>query len=119
MRKQGLQVASLQEEITKIQTEDMKLELRMTLRQELDFYQVRQKKLVLAGENQEAARLNMELSRERYQNGSINSFNYRDVQQIYLNASVQYQNAIFGVIESHNAILRLTGGIVDQFDPES
>lgn len=119
LRKQGLQVASLQEEITTVQTEDMKLELRMNLRQELDFYQVRQKKLSLASENLDAARMNMDLSRERYQNGTINSFNYRDVQQIYLNASVQYQNAIFGVIESHNAILRLTGGIVDQFDPEA
>lgn len=119
LRKQGLQVASLQEEITTVQTEDMKLELRMNLRQELDFYQVRQKKLSLASENLDAARMNMDLSRERYQNGTINSFNYRDVQQIYLNASVQYQNAIFGVIESYNAILRLTGGIVDQFDPEA
>ena len=70
---------------------------------------------MLAEENLEAARLNMELSRDRYLNGTINSFNYRDVQQIYLNAAVQYQNAKFSVIASHNAILRLTGGIIDEF----
>jgi len=119
VRKQGLQVARLQEKITGVQTEEMKQEMKMTLRQELDFYQVRQEQLVLAEENLEAANLNLDLSRERYENGTINSFNYRDVQQIYMNASVHYQNAIFGVIESYNAILRLTGGIVDQYETKS
>jgi outer membrane protein len=114
VRKQGLQVARLQEEITNVQTRDMEQEMKMTLRQELDFYQVRQEQLALAEENAEAAMLNMELSRERYENGTINSFNYRDVQQMYLNAAVQYQNAKFSVIESYNAILRLTGGIIDE-----
>jgi len=115
VRKQGLQVARLQEKITGVQTLEMKQEMKMTLRQELDFYQVRQEQLELAEENLGAARLNMELSRERYQNGTINSFNYRDVQQIYMNAAVQFQNAKFSVIESYNAILRLTGGIIDEF----
>ena len=115
VRKQGLQVARLQEEITGVQTQEMKQEMKMTLRQELDFYQVRQEQLELAEENLGAAQINMELSRERYQNGTINSFNYRDVQQIYMNAAVQFQNAKFSVIESYNAILRLTGGIVDEF----
>jgi len=115
VRKQGLQVARLQEEISGVQTVEMEQEMKMTLRQELDFYQVRQEQQELAEENLEAARLNMELSRDRYENGTINSFNYRDVQQIYMNAAVKYQNAIFSVIESHYALLRLSGGIVDQF----
>jgi len=115
VRKQGMQVARMQEEITTVQTRDMEQELRMTLRQELDTYEVRQKQRMLAEENLAAAELNLELSRERYQNGTINSFNFRDVQQIYMNAAVRYQNATFSVIESYNAILRLTGGIVDQY----
>jgi len=115
VRKQGLQVARMQEEIAAVQTKDMEQELRMTLRQELDTYEVRQKQRMLAEENLAAAELNLELSRERYQNGTINSFNFRDVQQIYMNAAVNYQNAIFSVIESYNAILRLTGGIIDEF----
>ena len=57
----------------------------------------------------------MNLYKVRYLNGTINSINYRDVQQIYMNAAVQFQNAKFSVIESYNAILRLTGGIVDEF----
>ena len=115
VRKQGLQVARLQEEITGVQTQEMEQDMKMMLRQELDFYQVRQEQLELAQENVEAAMLNMNLSKERYENGTINSFNYRDVQQIYMNAAVQYQNAIFSVIGSYNAILRITGGIIDEF----
>ena len=115
LRKQGLQVARMQEEIAAVQTKDMEQELRMTLRQKLDTSEVRQKQRKLAEENLAAAELNLELSRERYQNGTINSFNFRDVQQIYMDAAVNLQNAIFSVIESHNAILRLTGGIIDEF----
>lgn len=115
VRKQGLNVANMKKEIVGVQTTEMEQEMKMTLRQELDFYQVRQEQLVLAEENLAAAKLNMELSLERFQNGTINSFNYRDVQQIYMNAAIQYQNAKFSVIESHNAILRLTGGIVDKY----
>ena len=80
---------------------------------------MRQEQLELAEENLGAAKLNMDLSRERYENGTINSFNYRDVQQIYMNAAVQFQNAKFSLIESYNAILRLTGGIVDQYETKS
>ncbi len=115
VRKQGLQIARLQQGITEVQTREIEQEMKMTLRQELDFYQVRQEQLKLAKENVEAAMLNMNLSKERYENGTINSFNYRDVQQIYMNAAVQYQNAIFSVIGSFNAILRITGGIIDEF----
>jgi len=115
VRKQALQVARMSEEISEVQTRDLEQEMRMTLRQELDLYEVRQKQLDLAHENLAAAELNLELSSERYQNGTINSFNYRDVQQIYMNAAVVYQNAIFNVIVSHNSILRLTGGIIDEF----
>ena len=115
VRKQGLQVAKMLEEISQIETHDLEQEMKMTLRQELDLYDVRQKQMKLAEENLAAANLNMELSSERYQNGTINSFNFRDVQQIYMGAAVKYQNAIFNLIYSYNAILRLTGGIIDQY----
>lgn len=115
VRKQALQVARIKEDISEVQTRDLEQEMKMTLRQELDLYGVRQKQLDLAHENLDAAELNLELSRERYQNGTINSFNFRDVQQIYMNAAVQYQNAIYSVIESYNTILRLTGGILDEY----
>lgn len=115
VRKQALQVARLQEEISEVQTRDLEQEMKMTLRQKLDLYGVRQKQLDLAHENLSAAELNLELSSERYKNGTINSFNFRDVQQLYMNAAVQFQNAIYNVIESHYAILRLTGGIIDEF----
>jgi len=91
----------------------MEQEMRKTLRQELDYYEVRQKQLELAKENLEAAELNLKLSKERYENGSINSFNYRDVQQMYMSVALAYQNALYYVQESYNSILRLTGGLVE------
>ena len=75
-------------------------------------YQLRQEPFKLAEENLEAAELNLELSRERYENGSLNSFNYRDVQQIYLNAAVQYENAIFSVISSYMSFSGLGVGLL-------
>jgi outer membrane protein TolC len=105
--------ASIEEEISEVRIEEMKQELKNQLAQEYELYNVRRQLLEVAQENMKAAELNLNLSHEKYQNGSINSFNFRDVQNIYLNTAYQYQNAIFSVIQSYNNLLRLTGGLLD------
>jgi len=60
----------------------------------------------------ESAELNLEISKEKYLNGSINSFNFRDVQLIYLNAAFSRLSAVYNLIDAHTELLRLTGGIL-------
>ncbi len=67
-------------------------------------------------ENLDAAELNLKISREKYRNGTINSFNFRDVQQLHQNAAYRYQRAVFNVIQSYHTLLRLTGGIIEEYE---
>ena len=46
---------------------------------------------------------------------NINSFNFRDVQIIYLRAAVDKYRAIFNLIDMQTELLRLSGGIISEF----
>jgi outer membrane protein TolC len=115
-RKRALEAARIEKEISEIETEKMKHDLKNQLAQEYELYRVRKELLNVAKENLKSAELNLQLSKEKFQSGAINSFNFRDVQQIYQNAAYNYQRAIFNVIQSYNTLMRLTGGIIDEYD---
>ncbi len=115
-RRRALQAARIEQEISEIETVDMEQQLKNQLAQEFELYEVRQELLVLAEENLKAAELNLELSKQKYENGSINSFNYRDIQQMYSNVSMSYQSAMYNLIQSYHTLLRLTGGVIDDFN---
>ena len=114
-RKRALEAARIEKEISEVETEQMKQDLKNQLAQEYELYHVRKQLLNVARENLQSAELNLQLSEERYQNGTISSFNFRDVQQMYQNAAYNYQRAIFNVIRSYHTLLRLTGGIIEEY----
>ncbi len=113
--RRALQIAKIEEEISRIQTDDLKHSLTNTLAQNFELYQLRKELLDLAEENKLATEINMQLSKEKYESGSINSFNYRDVQISYQNASLARLSAIFNLIQSKTTLVRMTGGILSEF----
>lgn len=115
-RKRALKAARIQQEISKIETGEMEQDLKNRLAQEYELYNVRKQLLKVAKENLASAALNLKLSKEKFQNGSINSFNFRDVQLLYLNSAYSYQGAVFNVIQSYHTLLRLTGGIIEEYE---
>lgn len=108
------QIAIIQEEIGKIETEDVKHSLTNLLAQQFESYQVRKELYKLAEENLIAAELNLSISKDKYESGSINSFNYRDIQINYQNVALARLNAIFNLIRSKTALVRITGGILNE-----
>ncbi len=115
-RRRALQASKIEQEISEIETTEMQQELKNQLAQEFELYEVRQELLTLAEENLKAAELNLELSKQKFDNGSINSFNYRDIQQLYSNTALSYQNAMYNLIQSYHTLLRLTGGVIDDYN---
>lgn len=115
-RKRALQIAKIDEEIGAVEIEEMKHDLNNTLANLYEFYLVRKELLTVADENLAAAKLNLEISREKFESGAINSFNFRDVQIIYLNASQRRLEAIYNFIDSHNSMLRMVGAIVQEYE---
>jgi len=115
-RKSAVQISKINQEIAEIQTVDMEQSLLNQLSQDFQQYELDCELLSLAKENLKVADLNMELTEQKFKNGAISSFNFRDVQNIYLNANMGYLQATFNVINSYNSLLRLTGGVLDVYN---
>jgi outer membrane protein TolC len=115
-RKRALQIAKIDEEIGLVEIDEMKHDLTNSLSNLYEFYLVRKELLNVANENLEAARLNLQISQDKFDSGAINSFNFRDVQNIYLNASQRKLEAIYDFIDTHTAMLRMVGVIVQEYE---
>ena len=115
-RKRAVQIAEIDRQLGDVETEDIQHDLTNQLANLYEFYEVRKELLVLAKENLEAAKLNLQISREKFESGAINSFNYRDVQQIYLNAAQGELQAIYNFIDAQTSLLRMTGVIVQEYE---
>ncbi len=107
--------ARIQETMGALQTEELKFLLNNDLLMALDRYNVRKKLLQISAQSLDNASLNLELSEERYKNGTINSFNYRDIQISYLQSALRNLQSKFDLIQTDTALLRLTGGILERY----
>lgn len=115
-RKRAVQIATIEQEVGQIKIEDMQHDLTNQLANLFEFYQVQKELLEVAKENLAAAKLNLQISREKFEAGAINSFNYRDVQNIYLNAAQRELQAIYNFIDIHTSLLRMTGTIIQEYE---
>lgn len=111
-RSRQIQNAKIETQNGILQIEELELTLRNNLRTLYQMYEVRKQLLRVAEENLEAAKLNLEISTQKYKTGSINSFNYRDVQMIYMNAAYSHLQAKYNLIATHIDLLRITGSLL-------
>lgn len=114
-RKRALQIARINEEIGNVGLDQIQHELTNQLSNIYEFYLVRKELLNVANENLAAAELNLQISKEKFESGAINSFNFRDVQNLYLNAAQRKLEAIYSFIDTHTALLRMTGTIIQEY----
>lgn len=115
-RNRAMQIAKVEEEIGLIEVDAMQHDLNNSLANLFELYLVRKELLFVADENMEAAKLNLQISQEKFDTGAINSFNFRDVQNIYLDASQNKFQAIYNFIDTHTALLRMAGTIVQDYE---
>jgi outer membrane protein TolC len=115
-RKRAMQIAKIQEEVGKVEINEMTHDLNNQMANIFEFYQVRKELLSVANENLAAAELNLQISREKFESGTINSFNFRDVQNIYLNAAIRKLEAIYNFIDTHTTLLRMAGTIIQEYE---
>ena len=117
-RKRALQIAEIDQEIGKVELNQMTHELNNQLANIFEYYLVRKELLNVAAENLSTAKLNLKISREKFESGAINSFNFRDVQNLYLSAAIHELEAIYNFIDTHTSLLRMTGSIIQQYQSE-
>lgn len=114
--RRNIENAYVTERINQLQIDQLKLSLRNDLVATYDLYSVRQKLLAISQENIRSSELNLELAEERYKNGTINSFDYRQIQVNYLNTALDNAQAKYNMLESETELLRLTGGILNEYE---
>ncbi len=113
-RNRALEVARVNEKIVLVETEQMKHSLNNQLLNLHDSYYVLKALKSVAEESLETAAINLDIAGEKFRAGAINSFNYRDIQLIYLNSALQNLKSVFNLIQSETSLIRITGGFVKE-----
>ena len=107
--------AVLQQEIGQLRLESMKASLDTDLSKAFDTYNIRKQLYEINKRRHEVSQINLNLSQERFKNGTINSFDFRTVQNDNLSAAIQKLNALYQLIDANLSLMRLTGGITSTY----
>ncbi|MBB6461379.1 TolC family protein [Flammeovirga kamogawensis] len=92
--------------------EQKKLDLKKEFNQLFASYTYNQKKVQIGLQSQQAAAENLQLSQAQLDLGSISAFDFRQVQNSYMNASLNYFNAQYELILSQVRLLKISGEII-------
>lgn len=115
-RKRNVEIAEIQRDMAGMEIEQLKLNLSHQLRGSFDLYQTRSKVENMSLKRLEHSRTLWQLGREKYDLGLINIFNLNDIKLSYEQAVLAYYDRLFELLQTHYDLLRITGGISQQFN---
>ncbi|MEM6814680.1 MAG: TolC family protein [Bacteroidota bacterium] len=104
--------AQIEEGIGELRIENLKTSLRRDLKQAVDQYNTRKQLYQINIRRKAAAKQNLDIARDKFQNGTIDSFDFRTIQNVFLISSIQELDAVYDLIDSKVTLMRLTGGLV-------
>ena len=114
--KRNIENSQVREQMAQLDTDQLKLSLENDLLVTYDAYNLRRQLVEIANVKLQAAELNLDLANERYKNGALSAIDLRIVQEAYRNAGLESVLAIYSVLASKTDLIRLTGGLVDEFN---
>lgn len=112
--RRAVSIAKIYNNIEDIATDEMKLTLKTSLYQLFESYLTDQKLVEISKRDVELSKVNLELSKERYRNGTITSFNFRDVQLVYMASALGEISSKFDLAMTDLEMLQITGGILSK-----
>jgi outer membrane protein TolC len=112
----NIENAKIRERIAQLDTDQLKLSLENDLIITHENYNLLRQLVEIANVKLKAAELNLELGNERYKNGALSAIDLRIVQEAYQNAALENYLAIYSVLARRTDLIRLTGGLVDQYN---
>ncbi|MDH5474952.1 MAG: TolC family protein [Cyclobacteriaceae bacterium] len=111
----AIQRTIIQEDIGNIRIEKLKASLNRDLVKTFEQYRVRKQLYEISDLRYVSATKNLEISTEKYNGGTISSFDYRTVQNNQLTAATQRLQSLYNLIDSKVSLMRLTGGIIETY----
>lgn len=109
----AIENAMVREDIGNINIEKLKHSISLDLAKAVENYNVRKQVYFINMKKEEVARQNLEISEDKFKNGTINSFDYRTVQNNYLTAAIQKAQALYNLIDADVTISRLNGDLLN------
>ena len=111
-RRVRIQSSRLQEITAQLDYQSAQQQLRTALLNTLTLYENQAVVIGITRELIDNAERNLEIAEERFRGGTINSFDYRQIQLNYANAEFQLLNALLNLKNTETELLRVTGQIV-------
>ena len=111
----AIQNAIIDEDIGNIRIERMKTSLNRDLEDAFDAYSSKQLIYDINKRKTASAKQNLDITTEKYRNGTINSFDFRVVQNNHLLAAIQELQSVYNLLDSRVTLMRLTGGILESY----
>ena len=111
-RRVRIQSARLEEITAQLDYQSAQQQLRTALQNTVALYANQTRVIGITQELIENAERNLEIADERFSGGTINSFDYRQIQLNYANAEFQLLNALLNLKQTETELLRVTGQIV-------
>ncbi|NJB87351.1 hypothetical protein GGR26_003131 [Lewinella marina] len=106
------QSARLQEITAQLDYQSAQQQLRTALLNTLALYENQARIVGITEDLIANAERNLEIAEERFRGGTINSFDYRQIQLNYANAEFQLLNALLNLKNTETELLRVTGQIL-------
>ena len=113
---QNIRSLKIQKEINNLQLEKIKKEVLFQLSLTNDRYNSLISTYSLNQKAFEIAETNYKLATDNQNRGVINSFILRDIEIAYINSGINAQQAAYNLMESKVALLKITGGIIQDFN---
>jgi outer membrane protein TolC len=111
-RRRAIENAQVEEMIAQISIEDLKRNLSNQLLNTLETYNNQRQLVSINQDRVDNATQNIEISQERFRNGLITSFEYRDVQLSYIRAFQTQLTSVFDLKNTEIELIQLIGGLV-------
>ena len=111
----AIQNAKIDEEIGNLEIKEMELSIKNDIISQYELYELRKTLIKITEENVKTTELNQELAKERYKNGTITSFEYRDIQLNYLNTSLDLLRITYDLLDAETELMRLSGNIITNY----
>lgn len=115
---QKLKVARIKEESAAKEVELQKLSLETNLQQIYNDFETNKKLVKFEDENIRFARLNWNITQEKYKLGAINDVELRETQQKLMDAENRYLLSLFNCKSAEIELLRLSGQLSNAVVPE-
>ena len=111
-RRRNISNSKIEADKIRLQIEELEMVMRNNLFIIRQLFENQKQLLKVAEENYKAAKLNLDISKEKFDVGAINSFNYRDVQLAYINIAYALLQAKFNFITTHTDLKKITGSLI-------